>query len=76
MMNNSMFSSETNTWLSLPRAPQDTGSATQLCLSLPQYDIFTQQFAFSTCWRWACLPADFRSPQPETIKVGMRRLRL
>ena len=37
------------------------------CLPLPQYDVFSSVFAFSTCFRWACLPPAFQvgaDPKP------------
>jgi hypothetical protein len=43
------------------------GTARQ-CLPLPQYDVIERMFAFSTCWRYSCLPLAFRSPNPTTIK--------
>jgi hypothetical protein len=44
------------------------GLTTSMCLPAPQYDIFAGVFAFSTCWRWGCLPAQFREPEPRKIK--------
>ncbi|GFH17381.1 uncharacterized protein HaLaN_14010, partial [Haematococcus lacustris] len=51
------------------RTDPDAGQAEALCVPLPAFDIFAQQFAFSTCWRWSCLSLAFRGPQrPEVIK--------
>jgi hypothetical protein len=38
------------------------GGTAQQCIPLPSYDLVQQQFAFSMCWVWSCLPQDFRTP--------------
>ncbi len=45
-----------------------SGAVTKQCLPIPYYNVLTQQFAWSTCWVWSCLPLDFRSPYPDRVK--------
>jgi len=47
------------------------GNATQPthveCMSLPHYNVFTQKFAFSTCFQWACFPPAFHVREREQL---------